>query len=648
MPLLNRRQPSLADLAALLDLLPRPALLWDQSAGHFLLANALATELTAFTRAELIALQPETLFESDPSAVATFSSPGSCLAYLPHRQGRSVEVIATLTELDPGKSWILVTLEPVATYQQQRAEQQRRAARLEYLTELAGSALAEETAGAVRQALAACHRLTGSGLLAVYLADPDQPNLSLAYHSANLLPAGEQAQFPGQVPAAEIPVLLHGTPWAPGKRATTELQRWARSGRLAYLACVPVGVEGALVGLLVSADPDGLLQEDQLPLLRIVSATLTGLIEQDSLRANLSKSQLQAERVARLNAAVWEASQDGILTLTPELGIAELNPAAEEMLGYATREVLDQPVGDVLIGPDNLIPALQAAQQGIPTPNLGDVRLHRRDGTAFPAHIRLLPLTVGEALEGVIVVLRDLSEHEQFQVRNQQLEQRALLGEITAIFAHEVRNPINNISTGLQVLELNLPEGDPNHELITRLNQDCNRLNHLMQSVLSFSRPAEARPEPVELGALIPALIDRWRPRLARLNVRHEVKVSAPNTAILGDLRKLEQVFNNLIGNAVEAMSESGGNLSIQIRPGPAVGAREQVEVNIIDDGPGIPEDIRLRIFEPFFTTNRNGTGLGLAIAKRIVTAHKGNIQVSSVPGGTVFQVLFPLFQANE
>ena len=95
-------------------------------------------------------------------------------------------------------------------------------------------------------------------------------------------------------------------------------------------------------------------------------------------------------------------------------------------------------------------------------------------------------------------------------------------------------------------------------------------------------------------------------------------------------------------------MSSSGGNLSIQVRPGPTVGAREHVEVNIIDDGPGIPEDIRVRIFEPFFTTNRNGTGLGLAIAKRIVTAHKGNIQVSSVPGGTVFQVQFPLIQANE
>jgi two-component system sensor histidine kinase AtoS len=648
MAMLSRRQPSLADLEALLDLLPQPAFLWDQLAGQFLLANARATELTAFTRAELTEINPEVLFQPASPDVSGQHPLGSSLAYLPLRQGGTIEVIATLIGLDPQKSWCLVTLEPVSASQQIRAEQQRQAVRLEELAHLAASALAPSTAKAIQEALAAGHRLTGAGLLAVYLARPNQPSLERTYTSGIQVGDGEAEVFPQQLPADEVPSLLQTAPWAPGKRAATSLQRAARAAHLAYLASVPLGSVEALIGVLVSADPGGLLHEDHLSLLRVVAATITGLIEQESLRSNLAERENDALRLASFNSAVWEANQDGILVLTRELGVSDLNPAAEEILGYASREVSDQPVGDVLIGPDNLIPALQAALQGISTPNLGNVRLHRRDGTAFPAYIRILPLTVGEQLEGVIVLLRDLSEHEQVQVRNQQLEQRALLGEITAIFAHEVRNPINNISTGLQVLALNLPEDDPNQDLINRLNQDCNRLTHLMQSVLSFSRPAESRPEPVELAILIPALVDRWRPRLARLNVRHEIKISARHTTILGDLRNLEQVFNNLIGNAVEAMSASGGNLSIQIRSGPTIGSLQQVEVNIIDDGPGIPEDTRIRIFEPFFTTNRNGTGLGLAIAKRIVTAHKGNIQVSSVPGGTVFQVQFPLIQVDD
>jgi signal transduction histidine kinase len=169
-----------------------------------------------------------------------------------------------------------------------------------------------------------------------------------------------------------------------------------------------------------------------------------------------------------------------------------------------------------------------------------------------------------------------------------------------------------------------------------------------MQSVLTFSRPPESKYQQVDLGELIPALLDRWRPRLARLKVKHEFKSTAENTSIIGDPRALEQVFSNLIGNSVEAMKVTGGELSLHIRPSHLEGGRQHVEVNVIDDGPGIPKDLIDRIFEPFVTTNRNGTGLGLSIAKRIVTAHKGRISVSSVPGGTVFQVVFPLSQENE
>jgi signal transduction histidine kinase len=103
-----------------------------------------------------------------------------------------------------------------------------------------------------------------------------------------------------------------------------------------------------------------------------------------------------------------------------------------------------------------------------------------------------------------------------------------------------------------------------------------------------------------------------------------------------------------LIGNAVQAMSDSGGTLSVNLRPVNGPGDRPQVEISVSDDGPGIPEEIRERIFEPFFTTNRNGTGLGLAIAKRIITKHKGTITVSSVPGGTAFQVILPLVEGES
>jgi signal transduction histidine kinase len=104
-----------------------------------------------------------------------------------------------------------------------------------------------------------------------------------------------------------------------------------------------------------------------------------------------------------------------------------------------------------------------------------------------------------------------------------------------------------------------------------------------------------------------------------------------------------------LIGNALDAMSEIGGILGISIRAINTSDGRNQIEISISDTGPGIPEEIRPRIFEPFFTTkNQKGTGLGLAIAKRIVTRHNGTIDINSVPGGSVFLVIFPAYESKQ
>ena len=111
---------------------------------------------------------------------------------------------------------------------------------------------------------------------------------------------------------------------------------------------------------------------------------------------------------------------------------------------------------------------------------------------------------------------------------------------------------------------------------------------------------------------------------------------------VMGNWRSLEQVFTNLISNAVEAMEKTGGTLAIKISPC-LVADRPHVEVSISDTGPGIPEEIRKRLFEPFVPNKSGGTGLGLAITKRIVIAHRGNIDVSSVPGGTIFRVTLPV-----
>jgi signal transduction histidine kinase len=213
---------------------------------------------------------------------------------------------------------------------------------------------------------------------------------------------------------------------------------------------------------------------------------------------------------------------------------------------------------------------------------------------------------------------------------------------VTAVFAHEVRNPINNISTGLQLMALNLPDTDPNQEIIARLQQDCDRLAELMKSVLSYSHPSDYEMEPVDLGALITRMIERMRAKLSRSKIKHHIQIEPDIPLILGNPRALEQVFTNLISNAMQAMGDQEGTLAVKIQAVKTPGRRGHVEVSVADSGPGIPKELLDRIFQPFFTTKPNGTGLGLAITRRIITAHKGNLQVNSFPGGTVFSVQIP------
>jgi signal transduction histidine kinase len=256
---------------------------------------------------------------------------------------------------------------------------------------------------------------------------------------------------------------------------------------------------------------------------------------------------------------------------------------------------------------------------------------------------------IDNTYNGAILILRDLSEREEIEERNQQLEQRAILGEVTSIFAHEVRNPLNNLSTGLQLMARNLPENDPNQELIKQSQEDMNRITHLTESTLDFARPKETKMEIVDIAVLLERLLNRWHPRLARLNVVPQFEVHDKEPITKADPRALEQVFSNLIGNALDAMDDRGGKLGISVRTIDTSDGRDQIEISISDTGSGIPEDVRSRIFEPFFTTkHQKGTGLGLAIAKRIVTRHNGTIEINSVPGGSVFLVTLPAYEVRE
>ena len=216
-------------------------------------------------------------------------------------------------------------------------------------------------------------------------------------------------------------------------------------------------------------------------------------------------------------------------------------------------------------------------------------------------------------------------------------ERLAALGELSAVVAHEVRNPLGVIFNSLGSLRRLLkPQGDA-RMLLDIVGEEADRLNRIVGDLLDFARPATPvlRPEPLDrvVDEAVAAALAQNAPGV---EVRRDVARDLPPVPI--DARMVRQAVLNVAVNAVQAMPR-GGALTIRTR---REGSRALLELE--DTGAGIPEEVRGRIFEPFFTTKASGTGLGLAVVKRIVDGHGGEISVRSRPGaGTTFSLRFPL-----
>jgi PAS domain S-box-containing protein len=357
-------------------------------------------------------------------------------------------------------------------------------------------------------------------------------------------------------------------------------------------------------------------------------------------RVSLAQAETNINRLEIEMDSYFESLQDTLITLDNDLNVIKANTAIARALGYQPEEIIGRSVQDVLVGPEDITATLLDALGHQRLAEQSRVPLHRRDGTRLPFHLRVVPSS-NEESPSLLLILRDQSEQQAIEDRTETLSQRALLGELMAIFAHEVRNPINNISTGVQLVASRLGEEHPSYKSLQRVQNECNRLDQLMSDVLFFSRPLELKIEPIDLRELMERIIARWIPRLSQAGVSHHTTYTPETRNALADSRTLEQVIVNLVTNALEAMPE-GGTISIALSMSKSIQG-DMVELKIADTGPGIPPDVINRIYDPFFTTKKEGTGLGLAISRRIMTAHKGSLHVESFPdAGTVFTISLP------
>ncbi|MFE8604735.1 ATP-binding protein [Archangium violaceum] len=258
-------------------------------------------------------------------------------------------------------------------------------------------------------------------------------------------------------------------------------------------------------------------------------------------------------------------------------------------------------------------------------------------GSHFAAAIeshRLLQQVRGRAEE--LARLHAELKHTQRQLVEH--ERLAALGELSAVVAHEVRNPLGAIFNAVATLRRFVEPNAPARTLVTILEEEANRLNRLVDDLLDFARPSAPELYPVPLALMLEEAVRTATSGQPRVRVEWALQPDVPPVPV--DERKMRQSFLNLALNAVQAMPQ-GGTLRVTAyrcteKPGAVV--------EFTDTGSGIPPELRERLFQPFFTTKATGTGLGLIIVQRTLEAHGGHIHVDSPPGGgTTFRLVLPL-----
>jgi PAS domain S-box-containing protein len=257
------------------------------------------------------------------------------------------------------------------------------------------------------------------------------------------------------------------------------------------------------------------------------------------------------------------------------------------------------------------------------------------DGTAVPVYVSLATAEVS-SISCICLLVKDITSRKQLEQTGRERDRLAAMGVTAAVFAHEVGNPLNAISTTVQMLQRHFNQQDDSfaNSTLVELQREIQRLTTLLQDFRSLSRPQKLDLARIDLARLVEDVLTIQAAEFSQFHV--EVKKEFPAAfEVTVDEERVKQVLLNLFKNSVEAMP-TGGTLTLR---GYASG--ENICLEITDTGVGVPKGVD--IFELFTTTKPMGTGVGLAVARQMISAHGGTITYVSEPNqGTTFFLRFP------
>jgi len=327
--------------------------------------------------------------------------------------------------------------------------------------------------------------------------------------------------------------------------------------------------------------------------------------------------------------------------------ISGLNPAAEMFLNQPSKLAIGQSVS-VNLGADVALTAeLAQVRRGGAAILHREVRIHPPGSGPVPCDLQIAPL--GDPAANVMILLqpRRIAGELGRALRIKSAAKTAI--GLADMLAHEIKNPLAGINGAAQLLAMNLGKAD--RELTDLILQESRRIVDLLHQVEQFGdmRPPDAIP--LNIHDILERARASARIGSARnMQFRDDYDPSLP--AIAGDAGQLLQVMANLFANAAEAASPAGGVITIRTffqaglrlrdGDGPGPGRAVPLQIEVSDDGPGVPQALQDSLFDPFVSSRENGTGLGLALVSKIITAHGGAIALRSDAAATTFRVSLP------
>ncbi|MCJ7686459.1 MAG: ATP-binding protein, partial [Desulfobacteraceae bacterium] len=355
-------------------------------------------------------------------------------------------------------------------------------------------------------------------------------------------------------------------------------------------------------------------------------------------RIALRGKQLDVNRLERLNESIIGSITSSLIVLDDHKKIILFNPAAEKIFGIEAKNACGHLIGDAL----PLFAEHSAGRQFLSTglietkSSFPDLSYAKPDGTKTYLRLSISPLlhSFGEQ-QGQILTLQDVTQKKQIEEEMKKVEGLALIGELAAGMAHEIRNPMASISGSIEIIRDEMEQNDVNVRLMNIILREIDRLNDLVADFLLFARPKRAKFREFDLNQLILDSLELfqngpcWNSKIA-------IFTSFPDSVMVeSDPDQLKQVLWNLFLNACDAM-DGGGELHVAsaLVPGQPESGSEKAKIVIRDTGEGFDEKGLQHLFLPFFTTKERGSGLGLAIVKRIVDRLEGQISGANHPGG--------------